>query len=113
MLPADVERYVLEIARVLRPGGTLLASFFLINDDSLELIRSGRSTTLDFTIDHGSHRVNWEHEPEGAVAHLEDTVLRTLDEHGLQVSGGVHYGSWPGRPRSLDYQDVLVATRGT
>ena len=32
--PGEIERYVSEAARVLKPGGRLLASFFLLNEDA-------------------------------------------------------------------------------
>jgi SAM-dependent methyltransferase len=41
MLPTDVDRYVGEIARVLRPSGRICASWSSINPESLGLMRSG------------------------------------------------------------------------
>src|SRR5215831_18384356 len=43
MLPADVAHYVAEIGRVLAPGGTCAASFFLLNDDRASAVAQGRS----------------------------------------------------------------------
>ena len=110
MLPPDVERYMSEVARVLRPGGRLFASFFLINDDSVRLMSGGEST-LDFENDRGTHRVAWEHDPEGAVALPEDYVRRVARAQGLDVKDPIHYGSWPGRPQARDYQDILIGVR--
>ena len=42
MLPADVEHYLLEIARVLKPTGRTLTTFFLLNEESLRLMAAGR-----------------------------------------------------------------------
>jgi SAM-dependent methyltransferase len=44
LLPDEVENYLSEIERVLAPGGRCFASFFLLNEESLELLHSGRST---------------------------------------------------------------------
>lgn len=47
MLPSDLENYLSEISRVLKTGGKCLITFFILNEESESLVRSGRST-LDF-----------------------------------------------------------------
>ena len=44
MVAEEVEHYLSEIARVLKPGGRCLISFFLLNEESLGLIARGKST---------------------------------------------------------------------
>src|SRR4029079_302816 len=43
MLPEDVAHYLREIARVLAPGGTCAASFFLLADERRGDVEAGRS----------------------------------------------------------------------
>lgn len=43
MYAEDLENYLAEVSRVLRPGGTCLITFFLINEDSQQQIDSGKS----------------------------------------------------------------------
>src|SRR6188508_3249240 len=38
MLPDGVERYMAEIARVLKPGGRTVITWFLLNDESLRML---------------------------------------------------------------------------
>ena len=42
MLPADVRHYLQEIVRVLKPGGQSLITFFLLNEESLALMKEGK-----------------------------------------------------------------------
>lgn len=43
MFPPDVEHYLDEISRVLKPGGRCLCTYFLLNDESLAHIAEGKS----------------------------------------------------------------------
>ena len=54
MLPGDVEHYLMEIVRVLRPAGRTLITFLLLNDESLRLTEADRSM-LAFPYDRGSY----------------------------------------------------------
>src|SRR5271155_3552868 len=53
MFPPDVEHYLDEIARVLKPGGRCLSTFFLLNEETSALIAAGKATH------------NFQHEREG------------------------------------------------
>lgn len=48
LMRADLDNYVKEAARMLAPGGRLLATFFLLNDGSLKRMRAGKAGT-DFS----------------------------------------------------------------
>jgi SAM-dependent methyltransferase len=109
MLPADLENYAFEIARVLKPRGRCLVTFFLLNPESQALLERGRGTLAFPPRPPGSPcsflnpRV-----PEEAVAYDEACVFRTLAANGLEPNQPVHYGSWCGRPAYLSYQDLVV-----
>jgi SAM-dependent methyltransferase len=110
MLPADVWHYIAETARVLKPGGTCFATFFLLNEESLHLIQAGQST-LDFRYRQGETMTISDIEPEQAIAYEEEIVRRAMAEHGLEIVEPIHYGSWSGKKTEKSYQDVVVATR--
>jgi len=110
MLPEDTANYVSEAARVLKPGGRCLVTFFLLNDESRSLIAAGRSS-LDFRHQHGPYRTVNDDVPEQTVAYDESFVLDLLAERGLVLRPPVHYGSWCGRANYLDYQDIVVAAK--
>lgn len=114
LLPADTERYVAEIARVLRPGGRCYASFSLIDERSLKAMEDGRST-LRFRHRRGDHWILDPKVPELAVAY-EATYVRDLyARSGLTDGYLVHHGSWVDRPTGDAHpsfsQDIVVAAR--
>jgi len=112
MLPPEIEHYVDEIARVLRPGGTAYVTAYLLNEESSAFVE-GRSADQpgSFPHDRGDHRVRFEGVPEHAVALAEDLVRGVFAERGLSIREPILYGSWCGRTDFLTRQDVVVAER--
>jgi SAM-dependent methyltransferase len=112
MLPPEIEHYVTEIARVLRPGGAAYVTAYLLNEESSAFVE-GRSADQPGSFPHnrGDHRVRFEDVPEHAVALAEDFVRRVFAEHGLSIREPILYGSWCGRAEFLSRQDVVVAVR--
>jgi ubiquinone/menaquinone biosynthesis C-methylase UbiE len=110
MLPSDLENYLSEISRVLKPDGKCLITFFLLNEETKNLIRSG-SSTLDFSFNvQGCKTVN-EKDPEAAVAYDEKSVLQLLEKYKIRIIRPIHYGSWCKRARFLSYQDIIVGVK--
>jgi SAM-dependent methyltransferase len=108
LLPPDAANYVRESARVLRPGGTCFATFFLLNEESEEGLSQGRAQ-LSFAFTGEGCRFNHERIPEAAVAYPETNVLGQFEEAGLRPI--VHHGAWSGRPNGVTLQDIVVAGR--
>jgi SAM-dependent methyltransferase len=117
MLPVEVENYLSEAARVLKRSGRLLASFFLLNEESLRLIEKDdtrydpapNSCEARFGHDFGDYRVTNEEMPEALVAHSEDFVLRLYEKVGFQIRQPIAYGRWPGRRVDSLKADIIVA----
>jgi SAM-dependent methyltransferase len=107
LLQADTENYVAEISRMLKADGRCLATFFLLNDQSLELARSGKSA-YEFKYRFDNYALEDERDPEYAVAYSQDYVSELLKRNHLQVRGPVRYGSCCGRQDFTSYQDILV-----
>ena len=110
MLAEEVENYLSEIARVLRPGGRSLITFFLLNAESLELIESGRST-VDLREQFGPARTISRETPELAVGYDINFVISLYEKNGLEVKQPIHFGSWCGRSDYLSYQDLVMAIK--
>jgi SAM-dependent methyltransferase len=115
MLVDDMENYVSEISRVLRPGGRCFATYFLINDESRELMKSGASS-LVFNHDFGNYWTVSKRTPELSVGYDEGYVRQLYHGKGLFSDLEVHFGGWCGReplwsPESgLGDQDLVLAT---
>jgi ubiquinone/menaquinone biosynthesis C-methylase UbiE len=106
----EIDNYLREIARVMRPGGRCLITHFLINPEAARLIASGRSRKR-FAHDFGTFRAEDGDVPERAIA-VEETVVRSLyARHGLTIREPIRYGGWSGRRPFLSRQDVVIATR--
>lgn len=103
---AAVDNYLGELARVLRPGGRLFATYFLLNDEA-ERLMGGRGS---FAYERDGALLVDERVPERAVAFREETVRALHDGHGLPVES-IHLGSWCGRASYTTFHDVTVSTR--
>ena len=82
MLPDDMDHYVSEISRVTKPGGRCLATFCLLNDESLAALDAGTSG-INFDHDYGTYRVRKAETPESVVAHREDCVIDMFQRHSF------------------------------
>ena len=109
LVPAEVDHYLGEIRRMLRPKGRCLASFFLLNDESLQLIAEKKSKqSLPFRF--GDCLIQDEHLPESAIAHPEAWVAERYRAHGLTIQR-IAYGSWCGRTEFLSCQDLVLCMK--
>lgn len=110
MLPADVENYLAEIARVLQPGKSCFITFFILNDEA-EKLMAGANCSLNFQHRRAGYRIVSEEAPEGAIGFPEAYVREIFAKAGLAIQEPIHWGSWPGREKGLTYQDVVVAVK--
>jgi hypothetical protein len=115
MLPEGLERYMSEF--VLKNGGRAFMTFYLLNDESLRAIETGKPDA-QFRFEHslGSCRVTYQDAPDYIVGYSEEFVTRAARHAGLRVREPISYGQWCGREQFLSWQDVVVgekAARGT
>ncbi|HVP37574.1 MAG TPA: class I SAM-dependent methyltransferase [Candidatus Saccharimonadales bacterium] len=110
MLPEDLEHYLAEIERVLRPGGRSLITWFLLNAESGRHLAEG-SSALAFKYEVEGCLSTHDDKPEEAIAYPEEVVRGLYDRHGFDVLEPVRWGSWCGRKEFLSFQDVVLANR--
>lgn len=109
MKPADVAAYLKEIYRVLKPGGMLMTTFFLINPHSTAAINSGK-TRRTFRHEKDGFYADDPDNPESAVAFEEGSVLQLVADSGLTHAGTL-YGQWANRRWALSGQDALLCVK--
>jgi len=107
MFKDDVENYLSEIARVLRPGGKCLVTWFLLD----EISRQSQHPVMQFNfeVDEVS-RTTVKSNPEAAIAFDIEFVRSLYEKYGLSIKD-IEHGKW-GRPDSrFDLQDMVVGIK--
>ena len=112
MMPEDLEHYLSEIARVLKPEGKCMTTYLLLNPESLKLMDSGLST-YDLRFGTDPCRYVNKNLPEATIGYREDYVKEIYRKFGLMIMEPIRYGWWPGRAPSdcLNLQDIVLAER--
>jgi SAM-dependent methyltransferase len=106
---AETRQYLRESARVLEPGGTLFATFFLLNDHSREVLPR-LDAHYRFPIDRPPLRLADAENPAVGVA-IDETVLIDLIRDAGFASYEIHYGQWAERPDGVTFQDLVLCRR--
>jgi ubiquinone/menaquinone biosynthesis C-methylase UbiE len=110
MMSADMQNYLGQISRVLKPGGRCMISFFLLNEESKGMLSQGMATVkLPYAAK--DCLIGDKKFPEGAVAFEESFIRQHYATQGLEIMEPIHYGSWCGRKCLVSYQDIIVAVK--
>jgi SAM-dependent methyltransferase len=113
MEPDGVRRYLSETFRVLRPGGSLACTFFLVDEEVERLLAEDRAA---FRLDNllsdaeGSEYLAADARvPEFCVGILEQQLLPMIAEVGFEPEPEIVRGWWSGRVgrAGAPYQDLL------
>lgn len=114
LLPDDVNAYLSELHRVLRPSGKAWVTFFLLSDEARRAsVRSPE--TFRFPYPCGSHRIELLGNPEAGICHDEPFVWSAYETAGLRAER-VFRGSWLSGTPSIptpyaNLQDVVITSR--
>jgi len=108
MFEDDIVHYLSEFRRVLRRGGIVFATFFIVDEESLALSRETEQW-LSFATEYGDGcRINDPAFPEGAVGYTPVAFDRILKRSGFTALQPLHRGLWCGRSGVPDGQDVAI-----
>jgi len=110
MFADDVEHYVYEISRVLKPGGKCFITYFLLNEETRKEISNNKGT---FTFSHQNkdYFVEDISKPEYAIAYNEQYIRQLYQKANISVIEPIHIGSWSGRTNSLSFQDIIIGKK--
>ncbi len=106
MLPEEVARYLAELARVMRPGGKVYATFFLY-DVHGPMPSTGKGFAFPF--DYGHYRLMDRRVRSANVAIDAHWLEARLSEAGFAITHRFE-GSWKGG-EGPDFQDILILER--
>lgn len=122
--PYETANYLNETGRVMRAGGRVLNTFFLLNEEAERLVAAGPRRPLlagggilkleYATVDPEGYRFRAGNAavPENLIAAYEDDVRAMYEEAGLEITD-ILYGHWCGRPPNPDGlgQDLVIARK--
>jgi SAM-dependent methyltransferase len=104
LLPPELTHYLAELGRVVRPGGTVFATYFLVDEGG-----PTAGPEHDFRFAREGYRTLDEAVPEQGVAYTTETIRALHAGAGIPVAD-----VWPGRWTGHDgatLQDVTVSRR--
>lgn len=109
----ELKTFVRQIAAVLRPGGRFFATFFILDDVSIEAIGRGGSR-VNFRIRDDQVMSEAVGMPNrSATAYRREYVNKILAGNDLRLCGPIRRGTWSGAEGGVTYQDVVVAEKPT
>jgi len=119
LIPSEISHYLTEIRRVLKSGGIVLATYFIVNNESLSLDSKGLSNKSLIKQCHkllnyqyGNYWARDEDVKERLVGIDEEWVKDMYEQNNFEIVNIV-YGYWCGRKQDTDntLQDIVVARK--
>ena len=115
MFPSDVANYLREINRMLRPGGFVLATCFLIDDQVMDSMAAGTARHNMRPLVGHLHTWTGASKPapaEGCIGHSVDNHRAAYESAGLSLVQFWEPGTWSKSDRRGNpIQDMVVAQR--
>lgn len=110
MFPTDIKNYMKEISRVLKNNGNCFITFFILNSESKQLMVKPESN-YNFKYHGEGYYCTKENDPEAAIAYEEKSIISLFESNNMRIDNKINYGSWCGRDKYYDFQDIIIATK--
>jgi SAM-dependent methyltransferase len=117
MYPSDGLHYLKECARVLKPGGKIVASYYLMNEASKDAIARGRAAwAITHLMPERDCWTNNPNIPEDLISWGESYVESAYAAVGLRLPRSIMFGGWVGARTGIEYpnlnfQDIIIAQK--
>lgn len=109
---AEVVRYAAEMARVLRPGGRVFMSLFLMDNAARAGLSAGNGRYGFDPAARGPEYLGDPEVPNAAVAYDQRFLLDIFATQGLVPARPILHGHWSGRDGGgANFQDIVVLHR--
>jgi ubiquinone/menaquinone biosynthesis C-methylase UbiE len=108
MQESETDHYLHEIYRVLKHGGTCLATFFVFNEKEEQNISV--SNSFSFPYKKKGYRLMNEKVKSANVAFEEQHIMQIIEKRGFKITKMVH-GYWKNiknKKELTDFQDIIV-----
>ncbi len=111
MQPGEVENYLHEIARVLKPGGHCFATFFLITRHSEQFLDQAKKPFFPHRYD--TYFLHNKKVKNANIAFRYEYISKLAVKAGLSIKYH-NEGWWAGKSKDacMNFQDVVVMTKG-
>lgn len=107
MLAGEVANYLKEISRTLKPGGKVLATWYILDAVS----RAAKSPRIDFAYEFDAvSRTSIKSTPEAAIAFDFEFIQSLYKEAGLEILT-IESGHWARPESAYMLQDLIVARK--
>ena len=106
---ADIERYLGEIRRVLRPGGSAVTTWFLLDPARIPLAAAPEAMYPMVHVLDATTRYSDASDPLRAIAY-DETVVREMAAAARLEVATIARGTWAGEP-GRTVQDIVVLRR--
>lgn len=104
----EVLHYLQQIKRVLKPGGRCLATFFIIDDATKQMIGE-RKDVMQFDYEYDTYFLHDNKVKDANIAFKYDALTGMINRAGLLLQT-LNKGWWRGteRDKSFNFQDVVI-----
>ena len=111
LLPEELNHYMSEISRVLRKGGKVSITYFLMDDKGKKSIEEGKEI-MGFKYDFGVYRTVHDVILQSAICYDESYIKELYPKYGLKIEEPIYRGKWRGYPGTLNRtQDLIFAIK--